>query len=71
LVFHGIDIPYTHNIGRLLLLCERIDLCTEEIIEVKILTPYAITLRYPGNEDDITEIEADQSVQIAEKLRAS
>lgn len=47
LVFHRIDFPYTHNISRLLELCDEKSKWPEEVYEAEELTPFAITTRYP------------------------
>ncbi|MBU0566890.1 HEPN domain-containing protein [bacterium] len=67
LVFNGIDFPYTHNIKKLLKLCDRG--WTEELKEGKELTSYAITARYPGESEEVTKEEVDRAIHIATKVR--
>lgn len=68
LVYHDIDFPYTHNIKKL------IDFCgshpwIEEIKAAEELTPYAVTARYPGVDEIVTESEATQAVYLASIVR--
>jgi HEPN domain-containing protein len=66
LVFQRVDFPYTHNIARLL------ELCGEEFAalrDAEELSPYAITARYPGEEDEIAQPEAELAVETAEKVK--
>lgn len=58
LVYHRIDFPYTHNISRLLELCEENSRWLGKIYEAEELTPFAITARYPGEDEKVTKKEA-------------
>jgi HEPN domain-containing protein len=69
LVYHNTDFPYTHNIGRLLKLCEKHTDWTQSLKEAEVLTPYSITARYPGEEEVVTESEARKAIEIAERVR--
>ncbi len=69
LVSQGIDFPLTHNIARLLELCERRALWTGELVSAAGLTTYAITTRYPGIADDVSIAEADGAVKQAKLVR--
>jgi len=71
LVYHGIDFPYTHNISRLLELCDEFTSTNwiDELQEAEELTPFAITTRYPGQDEDVTKDETERSIFIAEKVR--
>ena len=69
LVFHKIDFPYTHNISRLLELCAEIVEWTETLSEAEELTPFAISARYPGEDEDVTKEEAIRAIAIATHLR--
>jgi HEPN domain-containing protein len=63
------DFPYTHNISTLLELCRKHKGWPEEISKAEELTPYAITTRYPGEEEVVTLQEAQDAVEIAEDVR--
>jgi HEPN domain-containing protein len=65
LVHKAIDFPYTHNISRLLELCAEHAAWTEQIEEAEELTSYAITTRYPGEDDEVTEEETSRAISIA------
>lgn len=68
LAFRNIDFPYTHNISHLLELCPDLAVHAKELHEAKVLTPYAITARYPGK-GKVFKRDALQSVKIAETVR--
>ena len=68
LVCHNEDFPYTHNIRRLLKLCEKFATWPQNLKDAEILTPYAITTRYPGEDKDVTEDEAIGAIEIARKV---
>lgn len=40
----------------------------KEMLDVGILTPYAVEARYPGYWEEITEHEVDDAIQLAEKI---
>lgn len=69
LVFYSEDFPYTHNIRRLLQLCEKYADWTQDLKDAEELTPYAITTRYPGEDAEVTEDEAKSAVEIARTVR--
>jgi HEPN domain-containing protein len=69
LVFHGIDFPYTHNLSRLLELCAGQARWAEQLRDAEQLTPYAITARYPGEEEKVSEEEARRAVEISARVR--
>ncbi len=71
LVFHGVDFPYTHNISRLLELCDQNTSTNwvEELKEAEELTPFAITTRYPGQDEEVAKDEAEKTVNVAEHVR--
>ena len=69
LVFHRIDFPYTHNISRLLELCDEKSKWAEKVYEAEELTPFAITTRYPGEDEKVTRKEALRAIDIATKVR--
>jgi HEPN domain-containing protein len=68
LVYHDIDFPYTHDIKKLLNLCGS-NIWIEKIKEAEELTPYAISARYPGMDEPVTEDEAHHAVDLASKVK--
>jgi HEPN domain-containing protein len=69
LVLHGIHFPYTHDLSRLLELCAEQAGWAEELREAEELTPYAITARYPGEDEEVREEEARRAAEIAARVR--
>lgn len=69
LVYHNVDFPYTHNIRRLLKFCEEHAAWIDTLKGAEELTPYAITARYPGEDEEVTESEAKRSIEIARQVR--
>ncbi|MHB1688933.1 MAG: HEPN domain-containing protein [Ignavibacteriaceae bacterium] len=68
LVFHQIDFPYTHSITRLLEICAEI-INTDELTEAEILTSFAITTRYPGEDEEVTKEEALEAIRVADLVK--
>ena len=69
LVFLSVDFPYTHNIARLLELCNEHGGSMEELRDAEELTPYAITTRYPGEDEEVSKSEALTAVKVAQRAR--
>ncbi len=69
LVYRMVDFPYTHNISRLLELCAEQTSWPKTILEAEELTPYAITARYPGEDEEVTKEEAGRAIRIAISVR--
>ena len=69
LVLKGIDFPYTHNISHLLELCGGQAQWAQSLNDAEELTPYAISTRYPGDEDLVTQEEARRAVKIAHSVQ--
>jgi HEPN domain-containing protein len=58
LVFHGVDFPFTHNLRRLLDLCATAGAWPDELRDAEELSPYAATVRYPGEDLTVSRAEA-------------
>jgi HEPN domain-containing protein len=69
LVHQDVDFPYTHNIRRLLKLCGQHATWPQDLEDAEELTPYAITARYPGEDEEVTQAEATQAVDIARQVQ--
>ena len=71
LVCHGIRFPYTHDIFRLLEICDQQTSTNwiETLGEAEELTSFAITTRYPGQDDEVSKDEAVWAIGIAEKVQ--
>ncbi len=69
LVYRGVDFPYTHNISRLLELCGEQAAWAARLRDAEELTPYAITTRYPGEDEEVSKAEATRAIKIAQEVR--
>lgn len=71
----SVDFPYTHNISRLLELCSEHSDWAGRLKDAEELTPFAISARYPGEEESVSEGEARRAVETAvcvrEQVRAA
>lgn len=63
------DFPYTHNLGHLLDLCAAHVPWADKLRDAEELTPFAVTARYPGEDEEVTRVEAVRSIDIAERVR--
>ena len=63
------DFPYTHSIRVLLKLCSSLATWTQTLKDAEELSPYAITARYPGEEQEVTEDEARRAIELAQKVQ--
>ena len=69
LVYCGIDFPYTHNISVLIELCEKQIEIPAEIADAESLTPYAVSARYPGEDEEVSRNEVTEAFEIAVKVK--
>lgn len=69
LVSHRIDFPYTHNISRLLELCDDRARWGAALLDAEVLSVYAITTRYPGEDEEVTRDEALLAIELAETVK--
>lgn len=69
LVLRGVDFPFTHNIARLLELCSERGSWADSLREAEVLTPFAVTTRYPSGIEEVTRGEARRAIRIAEQVR--
>lgn len=69
LVSHNRQIPYTHNIGILLEICATVlPSLAHKLKEAYKLSPYAITARYPVEDEEVDQRDALEAIRIAEKV---
>jgi len=70
LVFHGVEIPRTHDLALLIDLCSKIDSLFQKLFEwnADLLTQYAVEVRY---DEPIfpTLDEAQEALDLARKIR--
>ena len=69
LVLRQVDFPRTHSIGALLALCEEAGFAgAQDLIDASSLTRYAVTTRYPGDEDPVSREEAGEAATLAAQI---
>ena len=69
---HQAEFPKTHDIDELLDLVAPIDSkLSESLRDVIVLTNYGVDVRYPGDFLSVTGSDAQQAIQLAEKVRGS
>jgi len=69
LVYIGVEFPWSHSITKLLELVERAGIDAPEYVKDSItLTVYAVSARYPGNQEPVDEDEYKEAVEIAERV---
>jgi HEPN domain-containing protein len=70
LVWHQVEFPKTHDIGRLTDLLKTVDSgLADRVREASALTPYAIEARYPSDLSEPTLAEAREALSIATRVR--
>jgi HEPN domain-containing protein len=67
LIYYGVEPEFTHNIGILLNELEKVIEIPENIKETTKLTKYAVITRYPGEYDELTKENYEESIQIAKE----
>lgn len=70
LTYHQVEFPKTHDIDELLDLMTPIDAnLSESLRDVIVLTHYGVDVRYPGELPNVTARDAQEAIQLAEKVR--
>ena len=69
LVHREVDFPYTHNISYLLTLCADFGPWASQLHEAEGLSRYATTVRYPGEDIEVTAEHGEDSVRIARRVQ--
>ncbi len=70
LVYKNTDFPYTHNISVLLELVSDHADWAEDLRDAEELTQFAVSARYPGEDDLVDRVEAVRAIDIAGKVRS-
>jgi HEPN domain-containing protein len=71
LTYHQVEFPKTHDIDELLDLIAPIEGgLSESLRDVIVLTNYGVDVRYPGDFAGVTAGDAQQAIQLAEKVRS-
>lgn len=69
LIRHQVDFRKTHDIGQLLRLAEPVAVgVAERLADARVLTPYAVSARYPTQEPPVAHDEATRHVALARKV---
>lgn len=68
LITNNITFPFTHNLQILIDLLPSGYSIPQMIYDSVILTPYAVTTRYPGESEPVDEKEYLETVKIAEAV---
>ena len=64
------EFPKTHELARLIKLIETHDArLAISLLDVTVLTPYGVELRYPGDRPDATPDEAHEALKLAQQVR--
>jgi HEPN domain-containing protein len=72
LTYHQVEFPKTHDIDELLDLVAGVNKkLAESLRDTIVLTNYGVDVRYPGDLPDVSSKEAQQAIQLAEKVRDS
>jgi HEPN domain-containing protein len=71
LVYHRQDFPYTHNISALLELCRKHSDWMDSLSQAETLTAYAISARYPGEDEPVSLAEAQKAITIATQTKST
>ena len=70
LVWHQIDFPKIHDLGKLLNLAARVDPdIAESLRNITELNIFGAEIRYPSDLPDVTHPEAKRAVELAEMVR--
>jgi HEPN domain-containing protein len=71
LVYAAVEFPKTHDLQALLLLIRNSGISVQsEIEQASALTQFAVEARYPGDIEPITQEEAAQAIEVAERAVA-
>ena len=72
LTFRQVEFPKTHDIDEILDLIAPVNgKLSESLRDTIILTNYGVDVRYPGDFPGVNSGEAEQAIQMAEKVRTS
>lgn len=69
LVFHEIDFPRIHDIGRLIQLLPKRVVLPIDVPTQELLTGYAVAARYPGADEPVSRVEARRALSVMRKVR--
>ena len=71
LVRHQVEFAKTHEIKALRALVAAVDpILAAELAEADDLTPYAVDYRYPGDAENVSQEDAEETLRLVESVRA-
>lgn len=70
LIFHGLEVPRTHDLTEILPLLSARGAVRLDVNELAELNPYAVAVRYPGLGPEPGPEEARRALEIARRVRA-
>jgi HEPN domain-containing protein len=68
LVFYGVNIPRTHNVGALIDLAAEYTDISEAIRDAAILTDYAVSSRYPSFVEAVEREDYETALELADRV---
>lgn len=69
LLHRHVDFPLVHDLDELIEIARKGDLEIPPFLDgVDLLTPYAVESRYPGDWDEITELDVDLAISLAKQV---
>jgi HEPN domain-containing protein len=68
LLQEGVEFPFTHNVQALFDLLATELQVPPQILHAVVLTRHAVTTRYPGEMEPVTEDEYRQAIRLAERV---
>jgi len=71
LVFKNVDFPYTHNISILMEICAEKAEWPTSLQDAEELTAFAITARYPGENEEVTLEDALRAIDLGSRVKDS
>jgi HEPN domain-containing protein len=69
LIVHEIDFPKTHDLERLIHLLPKTILLPIAVSDQALLTTYAVTARYPGDDEPVSRADARHTMSVMRKVR--
>lgn len=69
LLHHHMDFPLVHDLDELIEIARKGGLeIPPFLVDVDLLTPYAVETRYPADWDEITELDVDLAISLAKRV---
>jgi len=70
LAYNDIEPPHIHDIKLLIIECSKIKENFSDIVDIgAFLNPYAVTVRYPGETEEISGADAIEAIDISKRIK--